>query len=370
MFIYSDYLKVPSKDLKTKPSLDDEILSRPTNMDDEMLPSPRETLRRRQRALLYETAKDIQKISWERFPLSVDTFDKNHAGSLLEGFPQIQINTLAVNDDFWSEEDFKESLLSRGMWDHRVSIGQTSNANSDSLTLEQHLALTRGNQAPGVVKLEIGGNVNFEIKSRFMQELREDTFSINKNDDAHEHVEQVLDIVSLFNILGVSHDAWNCPPLKIAKQLEETATSSTKVMRIYTKPGTYYNDLLLYPLMTSIAIRRNIEGSSNSEGITAIVRKLDNLGRDLTKLKENVHAIQVGCQNCEGAQLNKDCPLNKEVKSVEEAKYGEFGRPSPFSNRAKYRVGPPGYYTRNDNRLSFGEKRPSLEELMNKHLEE
>ncbi|GJW20741.1 hypothetical protein Tco_0031363 [Tanacetum coccineum] len=73
--------------------------------------------------------------------------------------------------------------------------------------LEKYLAVTRGNQAPGMVKPEIGGNVNFKIKSQFMRELREDTFSGNKNDDAHEHVKRVLDIVSLFNILGVSHDA-------------------------------------------------------------------------------------------------------------------------------------------------------------------
>nr|GEW70034.1 hypothetical protein [Tanacetum cinerariifolium] len=45
------------------------------------------------------------------------------------------------------------------------------------------------------------------IKSQFMRELREDTFSINKNDDAHEHVEKVSDIVSLFNISVVTHDA-------------------------------------------------------------------------------------------------------------------------------------------------------------------
>ncbi|GKD57600.1 hypothetical protein Tco_1290987 [Tanacetum coccineum] len=76
----------------------------------------------------------------------------------------------------------------------------------DNLTMKQYLTLTRGNQAPGMVKPEIGGNVNFEIKSQFMRELREDTFSGNKNDDAHEHVERVLDIVNLFNILGVSHD--------------------------------------------------------------------------------------------------------------------------------------------------------------------
>ncbi|GKG11797.1 hypothetical protein Tco_0346034, partial [Tanacetum coccineum] len=61
--------------------------------------------------------------------------------------------------------------------------------------MEQYFALTRGNQAPGVVKPEIGGNVNFEIKSQFKVELREDTFSGKKNDDAHECVERILDIV-------------------------------------------------------------------------------------------------------------------------------------------------------------------------------
>ncbi|GJR72244.1 hypothetical protein Tco_0084609 [Tanacetum coccineum] len=66
----------------------------------------------------------------------------------------------------------------------------------------------------------------------------------------------------------------------------------------------------------------------------------------------------------------KECPLNEEVKSVEEVKYGEFGHSSPFSNGAKYRIGPLGYYIRIDNRPSFREQRPNLEELMNKHLEE
>ncbi|GKE35268.1 hypothetical protein Tco_1454590 [Tanacetum coccineum] len=109
--------------------------------------------------------------------------------------------------------------------------------------------------------------------------------------------------------------------------------------------------------------RRNIEGNSSSEGIAAIVNKLENLDRDIKKLKEYVHAIQVGCQICEGAHLDKDFPLNKEVKSVEEVKYGEFGRPFPNNNR-------------NDGRLnrydqpSSGERRPSLTEIINKYMEE
>ncbi|GJU57040.1 hypothetical protein Tco_1234806 [Tanacetum coccineum] len=77
----------------------------------------------------------------------------------------------------------------------------------DTLTMEQYLALPRENQAPGVVKPKIRGNVNFKIKSQFMCELMEDTFSRNKDDDAQDHIDRVLSIVSLFNIPGVSKDA-------------------------------------------------------------------------------------------------------------------------------------------------------------------
>ncbi|GJY39753.1 hypothetical protein Tco_0426117, partial [Tanacetum coccineum] len=77
----------------------------------------------------------------------------------------------------------------------------------NTLTIEQYLALSRENQAPGVVKPEIRGNVNFEIKSQFMRELREDTFSGNKDEDAHDHIDRLLSIVGLFNIPGVTKDA-------------------------------------------------------------------------------------------------------------------------------------------------------------------
>ncbi|GJW91310.1 hypothetical protein Tco_0168863 [Tanacetum coccineum] len=89
-----------------------------------------------------------------------------------------------------------------------------------------------------------------------MRELREDTFSGNKNDDAHELVERVLDIVSLFNIPGVTHDA---------------------VM------------LRVFPITLTGAAKSGI--------------------------------------------LDKECPLKEEVKSKEEVKYGEFGRPFPNNSR-------------------------------------
>ncbi|GJZ39374.1 hypothetical protein Tco_0585937 [Tanacetum coccineum] len=94
-------------------------------------------------------------------------------------------------------------VLNRTNYESRTMAGVDFN----TLTMEQYIALSRENQAPGVVKPEIGGNVNFEIKSQFMRELREDTFSKNKDEDAHDHIDRVLSIIGLFNIPGVSKDA-------------------------------------------------------------------------------------------------------------------------------------------------------------------
>ncbi|GJU44810.1 putative reverse transcriptase domain-containing protein [Tanacetum coccineum] len=313
----------------------------------------------------------------------------------------------------------------------------------NTLTMEQDLALSRENQAPGVVKPKIRGNVNFEIKSQFMRELREDTFSGNKSEDAHDHDDRVINIVSLINILRISQDAlllrgflftltgsakrwvdiltpgavntWDllkkafiqryCPPSKTAKRLEDIHNFNQLSDESLYQAWERYNALLykcptydinnhqkgpiprMTPTQTLTAIQtmaahsqkwhegassRNISNSSDTDGLAAVISKLDNLGRDMNKLKENVHAIQVGCQICEGPHLDKECPLNEEVKQVVEVKYGEFGRPAPFngSSGAKFRVGPTIYYMRTDNQTSSGEKKPKLVETINKYMEE
>ncbi|GJY60083.1 mutator type transposase [Tanacetum coccineum] len=69
----------------------------------------------------------------------------------------------------------------------------------------------------------------------------------------------------------------------------------------------------LYQKWHDVTSSRNISNSNNTDGLAAIVRP----------------------------HLDKECPLNEEVKQVEEVKYDEFGRPAPFngSNGAKFRVG-------------------------------
>ncbi|GJW98686.1 hypothetical protein Tco_0180494 [Tanacetum coccineum] len=95
---------------------------------------------------------------------------------------------------------------------------------------------------------------------------------------------------------------------------------------------------------------RNIGSNSSNDGLAALV----------------------GCQICEGPHLDKDFPLNEEVKQVEEVRYGEFGRTTPINrdNGGKFYVGPPGYYTKTDNCPPYGERMQSLEELLAKHQEE
>ncbi|GJX52962.1 putative reverse transcriptase domain-containing protein [Tanacetum coccineum] len=188
----------------------------------------------------------------------------------------------------------------------------------DTLTMEQYLALSQENQEPGVVKPEIGGNVNFKIKSQFMHKLREDTFSRNKDEDAHDHIDRVLSIVGLFNIPRVSKDV---------------------VM------------LRVFPFTLTRSAKRWVDRLAQELSILGISSK-----RPLSK----------------GPHLDKDYPFNEEVKQVKEVRYGEFRRTTPFNgnNGGKFHVGLPGYYTKIDNRSLYGKKRQSLEELLAKHQEE
>nr|GEV14874.1 hypothetical protein [Tanacetum cinerariifolium] len=129
-----------------------------------------------------------------------------------------------------------------------------------------------------------------------MRDLREDTFSGNKNNYAYKHVERILDIVSLFNIPGITHDAIMLPVFST------TFTGATQRWVDRLSPRTI-----------------NTWDCSKMPSFNAVTNKLDSPGRDMKKVKENVHAIQVGCENFRGAHLNKECSLNEEVsKEIKE----------------------------------------------------
>ncbi|GJX99193.1 reverse transcriptase domain-containing protein [Tanacetum coccineum] len=77
----------------------------------------------------------------------------------------------------------------------------------NTLTIEQYLAWGPDDIRPGMVKPKISNDVEFEINSNFMRELRRKLFKGTDDEDAHEHVRRVLEITDLFHFPGVTHDA-------------------------------------------------------------------------------------------------------------------------------------------------------------------
>nr|GEW72805.1 hypothetical protein [Tanacetum cinerariifolium] len=160
---------------------------------------------------------------------------------------------------------------------YHLNMGLAGNYGGSRHQYSHHgtiLSIVTRKQAPGMVKPEIRGNVNFEIKSQFMRELREDIF-YEKNKDAHDYVDRVLNI--------------------------ELSTLGTSLKK---------------PL---------------SKCIVHHPRPLNDLKTSTTSSRKTLNRPHLG----------KECPLNEEVKQLEEDKYGEFRRSAPFngSNGAKFCVG-------------------------------
>ncbi|GKB59150.1 hypothetical protein Tco_0915336, partial [Tanacetum coccineum] len=77
----------------------------------------------------------------------------------------------------------------------------------NTLTLEHYLAWVQDDIRSGMVKPKIRNDVEFEINSNFMRELRSKLLKGTDDEDAHEHVWRVLEIADLFHFPGVTHDA-------------------------------------------------------------------------------------------------------------------------------------------------------------------
>ncbi|GJV91204.1 hypothetical protein Tco_1539017 [Tanacetum coccineum] len=105
--------------------------------------------------------------------------------------------------------------------------------------------------------------------------------------------------------------------------------------------------------------------TKTSKGLAAIQAQLNNLRREIKKVKEKVYAAQVGCEQCKGPHYTKDCLLKEEGKTLEEAYYTQFG--GPFQGGG-YRATALGYYQRNNANPSFQERRQSMEDTLSKFM--
>ncbi|GJZ62650.1 hypothetical protein Tco_0618787 [Tanacetum coccineum] len=71
-------------------------------------------------------------------------------------------------------------------------------------TIEQYKSKTRVDYGSGITRPKINTDTHFELKGQFLKELRDNTFSGSKQEDANEHIEKVLEIVDLFHIPNIT----------------------------------------------------------------------------------------------------------------------------------------------------------------------
>nr|GEZ38286.1 hypothetical protein [Tanacetum cinerariifolium] len=170
-----------------------------------------------------------------------------------------------------------------------------------------------------------------------MRELREDTFLENKNDDAHEYVEKVLYIVSLFNIPRVTHDAVMLRVFPITL----TGDANRWFDRI---PSGIINT---WDLLKKVFIHRYCPMPKTTKQLKEIHNFKKEGDETLYQAWERYRRISSGSPDgivvIIRMHLDKEYPLNEEVKVVEEVKYGQFGWsfPNNGGSRAGYHMGPP-----------------------------
>nr|GEV79285.1 hypothetical protein [Tanacetum cinerariifolium] len=75
------------------------------------------------------------------------------------------------------------------------------------------------------------------------------------------------------------------------------------------------------------------------------------------------------CELCHGSHLSIDFPNKEQVKEADEVYYREFHQ-RPFQNEGRYKANAPMYHVKEENKMGYQEKRSSLEETLNKFMEE
>ncbi|GJT95561.1 putative reverse transcriptase domain-containing protein [Tanacetum coccineum] len=219
-----------------------------------------------------------------------------------------------LNSSTWATKWFKRLVAyakcNRDSFESE--LGTMAGEDIDTLTMEQYLALTRENQASGVVKPK--------SKARY------------------------------------------CPPSMTAKQLEDIHNFTQEGDEyLYTGLGGIIMDCCTCAILTTSNCHQ--KGSYSGDGTSSssqthsdhglTIRKYGTMERQAGRLERVVAMIDW----CFGLTSNKDCSLNEEVKQAEEVRFREFGRTTPFNgnNGGQFHVGQPGYYTKTDNRPPYGE---------------
>ncbi|GJY83681.1 retrovirus-related pol polyprotein from transposon TNT 1-94 [Tanacetum coccineum] len=252
---------------------------------------------------------------------------------------------------------------------------------------------------------------------RYLEELRDNTFSGSEHEDANEHIEKVLEIVDLFHIPKVTQDqimlrafpvsltgaasrwlrnqpsgsitTWEilktkflnkyCPPARTAKKMEEINNFQQEpdesLFRAWERfkellmkcPQHYLTDMqevILFYNGLDVPTRQILDSKGAIPSKTTADAKI--AIQEMVEYSQKWH--NGTSSRTRRPHYTKDCPQKEEGKILEEAYYTQFG--APYQPGGQYRAAGQGFYQRNNGNSSYPDRRPSLEESLTKYMAE
>ncbi|GJR51628.1 hypothetical protein Tco_1402149 [Tanacetum coccineum] len=216
-------------------------------------------------------------------------------------------------------------------------------------TMEQYMSKTRADYGSGIARPKIEDKDIFELKGQFLKELRDNTFSGSDHEDANEHIEKVLEIVDLFYIPNITQDqvmllafsmsltgaasrwlrnkpsgsitTWEdlktkflskyCPPARTAKKMEEINNFQQEPYKTLYQAWERFKELLMkFPTRQILDSKGVIPSKTAADAKVAI--------QEMAEYSKKWHN---GTYMTRRPHYSKDCPLNEEGKTLEEAYY-------------------------------------------------
>ncbi|GJR42829.1 hypothetical protein Tco_1310932 [Tanacetum coccineum] len=102
--------------------------------------------------------------------------------------------------------DRLDSLESNLFFDYEDQFKVEKTKTMAGPTMEEYMTKSREDYRSGIPRPKIDEKARFKLKGQFLKELRDNTFSGLDNEDANEHIENLLETVDLFHIPEVTHD--------------------------------------------------------------------------------------------------------------------------------------------------------------------
>ncbi|GJT13068.1 hypothetical protein Tco_0860110 [Tanacetum coccineum] len=257
-------------------------------------------------------------------------------------------------------------------------------------TMEQYISKTCGNYESGVVRPKINDKTHFELKGKYLKELRENTFSGSEHEDTNEHIKKVLEIVDLFHIPEVTQDQvmLRCPPARTAKKMEEINNCQQELDESLFRAWERFKELLMkYPQHYLIDMQEVIlfyngidvptrqildfKGAIPTKTVADAKIAIQEMAEYYQKWHNGTSSKARSTETSDGlaaiqAQLNN---LGREIKKVNKKVYNaQLG--ATYQPGGHYRAAGLGFYQRNNGNSSYPDRRQVLEESLTKFMAE